>query len=74
MALSKNMALGLSSLAVVTALAVGGGSIAMAQGNGENGSLVDRVATKFNLNKADVQAVFDEDREARQAERAAELY
>jgi hypothetical protein len=30
-------------------------------------SLVGRIATKFNLNKADVQAVFDEDREEHQA-------
>lgn len=32
-------------------------------------SLVDKVASKFGLNKADVQKVFDEDRAARQTER-----
>lgn len=60
-------------MAVVTALAVGGGSMAMAQGGNGNGSLVERVASKFNLNKEDVQAVFDEEHNAHQTERAAEF-
>lgn len=33
-----------------------------------NSSLVDKIASKFHLNKTDVQKVFDEDRTARQAE------
>ncbi len=32
-------------------------------------SLVDKLANKFNLNKADVQSVFDEERQARETER-----
>lgn len=32
-------------------------------------SIVDKIASKFNLNKADVQKVFDEDRATHQAER-----
>ena len=32
-------------------------------------SLVDQIATKFNLNKADVEKVFDDNRSARQTER-----
>lgn len=36
-------------------------------GNGVS-NLVDKIASKFNLNKADVQAVFDEERAAREAE------
>ncbi|MEK7594505.1 MAG: hypothetical protein AAB436_02630 [Patescibacteria group bacterium] len=35
-------------------------------------SIVDKIATKFKLNKADVKAVFDEDRSARDAERKAD--
>ncbi|HSX17186.1 MAG TPA: hypothetical protein VLH86_03740 [Patescibacteria group bacterium] len=35
--------------------------------NGQQ-TLVDKIATRFNLNKSDVQAVFDEDRTAHQAE------
>ena len=36
--------------------------------NTENTSLVDKIASKFHLNKTDVQKVFDEDHAARQAE------
>lgn len=36
-------------------------------------SLVDAVATKFNLNKSDVQAVFDEQRSQMEADREAEI-
>lgn len=36
-------------------------------------SLVDRLVAKFNLSKSDVQAVFDEERQARDAERQAEV-
>lgn len=32
-------------------------------------SIVDKIASKFNLNKTDVQKVFDEDRAAHEAER-----
>jgi hypothetical protein len=35
--------------------------------------LVTKLATKFNLNKADVQAVFDEEHVARKADRLAQL-
>jgi hypothetical protein len=36
-------------------------------------SLVDKIANRFNLNKADVQKVFDEERSTRQAEREAKI-
>lgn len=36
-------------------------------------SLVDAVSTKFNLNKTEVQAVFDEQRSVMEAEREAEV-
>ncbi|HEY1064308.1 MAG TPA: hypothetical protein VGE30_03360 [Candidatus Saccharimonadales bacterium] len=35
-------------------------------------SIVDKLASKFNLNKDEVQAVFDEDRAAHRAEREAD--
>lgn len=62
--------------AVVAATAVGavsGAGIASAATSSSTGesSIVDKIASKFNLKKADVQAVFDENREARQAEREA---
>ena len=41
---------------------------ASAEGNTLRTSLVERIASRFNLNKDDVQNVFNEDREARQAQ------
>ena len=43
---------------------------AMAQSDSTTGSssIVDKIASKFSLNKADVQKVFDEEHVARQAE------
>jgi len=38
-----------------------------------NDSLVNKIATKFNLNKSDVQAVFDQDRSEHEAERQQKL-
>ncbi len=42
---------------------------AHAQGNNTGSSIVDKIASKFNLNKTDVQKVFDENRATNQAER-----
>lgn len=36
-------------------------------------SLANKIAQKFNLNKDEVQAVFDEDRQAKEAERSAKI-
>lgn len=44
-----------------------------ANGSGGISSLVDKLASKFNLNKSEVQAVFDEDRSAREAERQQQV-
>ena len=44
-----------------------------AQNTAGSNSLVAAIATKFNLNQSDVQAVFDEQREKHQAERKAEI-
>lgn len=63
----------IGAVSALTVLLIGGASMsAFAQGNNSDGSLVDRVASKFNLNKQDVQAVFDEEKQAHQAERKAE--
>lgn len=42
-----------------------------AQSNGD--SLVEKIASKFNLNKSDVQAVFDESHDEHEAEKQAEF-
>ena len=52
--------------------AVSMASVSAATDANNQTSIVDKLATKFKLNKADVQAVFDEDRTARDADRAAE--
>lgn len=41
--------------------------------SGSESSLVDKIATKFGLNKSDVQQVFDEDRMAHEAEHEAKI-
>ncbi len=60
----------LSAIAAVTATTLGGVGIVSAhsQLNGSS-DLVDKIATTFKLDKNEVQKVFDEDRQAHQAER-----
>ena len=72
MALSSKMKGSLLAAGAISAVAVGAGSVASAQG-GPDGTLVDKIATKFNLNKDEVQAVVDENRAEHKAERAAEV-
>jgi polyhydroxyalkanoate synthesis regulator phasin len=66
----------LVSTAVAAAVVggVGGAGIASAATNSTNGesSIVDKLASKFNLNKADVQAVFDENHKEREAQHEAD--
>lgn len=42
-------------------------------GTNGSGALVDKIANTFNLNKADVQKVFDQEHTARQAEHKAQI-
>jgi hypothetical protein len=61
---------------VVTTIAAGsllGVNAASADSANGESNIVDKIVSKFNLNKDEVQAVFDEAKEERQAERAAEL-
>jgi hypothetical protein len=73
MARSNKLSVGLASLAAVSVIAVGGGAMALAEDSSSGTTLADRIATKFNLNKNDVQAVFDEEHKTRQAERLADV-
>ena len=58
----------------VGAASVAGMGVASAASNGSSSnSLVDKIATKFNLKKDDVQKVFDEEHAARQTERQQKL-
>jgi hypothetical protein len=65
--------------AAVAATAVGGaGGLGVASAatasdsSTSDTSIVDKIASKFHLNKSDVQAVFDADRKEHQAEREAQ--
>jgi polyhydroxyalkanoate synthesis regulator phasin len=59
------------SLGVASLAGVG---LASAQGQGgDHDSLVSKIATKFNLNKDQVQKVFDEEHEAKHAERDKQI-
>ncbi len=66
----SKIALG-ASVATISAVAIlFGSNLALADSSG--GTLTDRIAAKFNLKKADVQAVVDSYRTDKQAERQAE--
>lgn len=61
----------LLAVGLVTAVTAGslvGVSAASAQGSNNQSSIIDKIATRFNLNRDEVQAVFDEEHAARAAE------
>lgn len=70
----KKPALIAGALAVVSLAGLGTAGAAYATTNNSAGadSLAQKIATKFNLNINDVKAVFDEDRSAHEAQRAAD--
>jgi polyhydroxyalkanoate synthesis regulator phasin len=69
MKIKKSVLIG-ATAAVVGVTSLAGIGIASAATTATNGnSLVDKIATKFGLKKADVQAVFDQNRTEKEAER-----
>jgi len=72
----QKIALG-TLVATLSAVAILGGGIAFANTSTTGTSLVDKLASKFNLNKTEVQAVFDEfhteERASMDAQRTADL-
>lgn len=71
MATQNKVILGAAS--ALTILLIGGASMsAFAQGNPNGDTLVDKIASKFSLNKDEVKAVFDEERQAHEEDRRAE--
>lgn len=73
MAVSQKVLASVLAVGAVSAIAVGATSFASAQSATSGDSLIDKIATKFNLNKDEVKAVFDEDHAAREAERLADV-
>lgn len=68
----KKPAIILASLGAGAILTVAGMGAVTAQGDGSS-NLVDKISSKFNLNKTEVQKVFDEERDARQEEHKKKL-
>ena len=62
------------TILTIGAASVAGMGVASAATTGTSGtSLVDKIATKFNLKKADVQQVFDQNRTEQQAAREQKM-
>jgi hypothetical protein len=73
MAVSQKVLGSMLAIGAVSAIAVGVTSFASAESGSNSNSLVDRIANKFNLNKDEVKAVFNEEHAARAAERLADV-
>lgn len=71
MNIKKSLLTGGVVTAVGLSTVLGMGLASAQSGTAGTSGLIDKIAQKFNLNKADVQAVFDEDKAARQADRQA---
>ena len=66
----SKIAIGVSAATVGVAAVLLGANFTLADSSGT--TLADRIATKFNLNKSDVQAVFDTYKSEKTAERQAD--
>lgn len=71
--LKRNLLIGATAVSIGLS-GVAGMGLAQAATTSTNpqDTLIDKLVSKFNLNKADVQKIFDEDRAAHQAEREAD--
>ncbi len=74
MALNKLLLIGGSTAVVALASVVGVGAVSAESGTSMGtDSIASKIAQKFNLNKDDVQKVFDEEHAARDAQRQADM-
>lgn len=72
--MTKKILLSVALVSVFAATGLVGASYAQAQGNfGNQSNLVQALADHFGLNKAEVQTVFDDYHQERQAERQTEM-
>lgn len=69
MASTNKLVIGFGSLAAVTVIAFAGSAAVLADSENQGGALADKIATKFNLNKEDVQATIGEHRGQKGANR-----
>lgn len=64
----KRSLLALGAVSAITLAGLGANGLASAQSSDGMSSLVDKLASRFNLDKSEVQKVFEEDRAAHKAE------
>ncbi len=70
MHIEKKYFLPVVALTVLSGATVFGANVASAHGQVDGDTLVEKLAAKFNVKTEDVQAVFDENRQEHEAERA----
>lgn len=73
MNIKKSLLIAGAITAIGSAGVLGTAAVSAAADTTSSGSLVDKIAQKFNLNKADVQAVFDQNRADHEAQRQANV-
>lgn len=62
------------AITAISGIGIGGSSLVSAQTSGsDQDSLANKIAQKFNLKSDDVKAVFDEDRQAKEAEQTTKV-
>ena len=71
--LNKTLLVGATIVSLGASSVLGMGLAHAATTSNNQDGLVDTIASKFNLNKSDVQKVFDENRTAHQAEREQKM-
>ncbi len=73
MNIKKSLLITSAAVAIGAAGLVGTAAVSAATDSTNSSSLVDKIAQKFNLNKSDVQAVFDQNRSDHEAQHQADV-
>ena len=73
MSTKKNILMGAAATTVGMAMFAGVAAAQTPASTGNHATLVDKIAQKFNLNKDEVQKVFDEDKTSHEAARTGKL-
>lgn len=69
----SNVLMAVGTIGAVGAITLTGTSVALADSNKSNDNLAQKIAQKFNLNQNEVQAVINENRQARHEDRLDNL-
>lgn len=71
--LRKNILLSVLGLTLIGGILIGVTSVSAQDATGKSSSIIQKLAQRFNLQEADVKAVFDEEHQARPAQMKAAL-